>query len=248
MWARHPSVVIFDADANVANFCQFSANFLCLDSRFPLFCTVASCSHKSQGICVSSSNKDHVTPQSPSSSTIHGILDSYLHQLVAVWSQLLVSLQCLDLYLMYRLVYLQDKYLFIFQLNLSGCYWLTQLYRVQVYNSMIHHLSIALCAYHPKSSHFLSPYIWPLHLLHPPSTPLPSGNHRTVVRVCEFLFLFEQLLYLLWYSTNEFLKLSCLWDTENLPWKYLVRCVSTAFLLDPTPVPTGNLYQSAFFQ
>ena len=42
---------------------------------------------------------------------------------------------------------------------------LTKLYRFQVYNYMIHHVNIALCAHHPKSD-LLSPYMWPpFHLL-----------------------------------------------------------------------------------
>ena len=37
-------------------------------------------------------------------------------------------------------------------LNILGWYWLTKLYRFQLYSSVIHHLYIVLCVHHPKSS------------------------------------------------------------------------------------------------
>ena len=75
----------------------------------------------------------------------------------------------------------------IFLLRLEEQHWLIRLYRFQVYITMIHDLYIALCAYHPKSNHLLSPYIWPPL---PCTTPyhLPSGSHHTVVCVSEFQF------------------------------------------------------------
>ena len=44
-----------------------------------------------------------------------------------------------------------------FILNLSGWHWLVKLYRLQVYNSVVHHLYIVWCAHHPKSSLLPSP-------------------------------------------------------------------------------------------
>ena len=41
---------------------------------------------------------------------------------------------------------------FFFLLNLLGWHWLIKLHRFQVYNSIIHHLYVALCVYHPKSN------------------------------------------------------------------------------------------------
>ena len=53
-------------------------------------------------------------------------------------------------------------------LNSLVRYWLIRLCKFQVYISLIHDLYIALCAHHPKSSHLLSPDIWP---------PLPLTTH-----------------------------------------------------------------------
>ena len=39
-----------------------------------------------------------------------------------------------------------------FVIEFIGWHWLIRSYRFQVYNSTIHHLSIALCVHHPKSS------------------------------------------------------------------------------------------------
>ena len=50
-------------------------------------------------------------------------------------------------------------------------HWLIKLTKFQVYDSMIHHMYIVLCAYHPKSS------LLPHHL--------PHYAHHAVVRVCE---------------------------------------------------------------
>ena len=57
------------------------------------------------------------------------------------------------------------------------------MYRFQVYNSIIHHLSIVLCGYHPKSSLLPSIAInFPFTTYLP---PLPSGSHHTTVCVRE---------------------------------------------------------------
>ena len=69
-----------------------------------------------------------------------------------------------------------------------GWHWLIRLYRFQVYSSMIHHLYIVLCVYHPKLNllyHHIF-YLTPFTLYDPP-TPIPSGKDHTVVCVYEFL-------------------------------------------------------------
>ena len=71
---------------------------------------------------------------------------------------------------------------------LLGWHWLIILYRFQTYNSIIHHLYIVLYVHHPKSSLLPSPFI-PLYPLLFLPTPLPSGNHRTVVWVYKGFFL-----------------------------------------------------------
>lgn len=77
--------------------------------------------------------------------------------------------------------------------------------------SMIHHLYTALYIHHPKSSLFLSPYIWlPLpssFSLHHPD-PFLSGNHYNVVClwvylfwlfVCCFLFYVPHMREIIWF-------------------------------------------------
>lgn len=54
---------------------------------------------------------------------------------------------------------LEKRDYFFFKLNLWGYHWLITLYKLKGYNSIIHHLYIALRAPHPKSSLLLSPYI-----------------------------------------------------------------------------------------
>ena len=69
--------------------------------------------------------------------------------------------------------------------------------RLQVHISVIHDLYIALWAQLPKSNQLLSPYIWS-HF--PLPTPLPSGNHHTVVCVYDFQFFLFLFLFFLWLS------------------------------------------------
>ena len=52
-----------------------------------------------------------------------------------------------------------------FKLTLLGWHWVTKLYRFSVYSSVVHHLYIALCVYHPKSNLLPSPCVWILPLL-----------------------------------------------------------------------------------
>ena len=80
---------------------------------------------------------------------------------------------------MYISFFLQFSYVLCLLKNLLGWLWLIRSYRFQVYFSMVPDLYIALCAHHPKFD--------PLYLLQHP-IPLPSGNHHTVVCVCEFFF------------------------------------------------------------
>ena len=47
------------------------------------------------------------------------------------------------------------------EMNLLGWHWIIKLYKFQVYNSIIHHLYVALCVYHPKSSLLSLPFILP---------------------------------------------------------------------------------------
>ena len=61
-----------------------------------------------------------------------------------------------------------EKIFFIFRLNLLGWQWLIKLHRSQVYNSIVHHLYIVLCAHHPKSGVLPSPLIPTIPLLPPP--------------------------------------------------------------------------------
>ena len=49
----------------------------------------------------------------------------------------------------------------MFKLNWLGWHWLIGLYRLQVYNTMMHDLYIILCAYHPRPNYLASPYTWP---------------------------------------------------------------------------------------
>ena len=59
-----------------------------------------------------------------------------------------------------------------------GWHWLIKLYRFQAYDSMTHHLYIALCAHYPKSNH-LSLYTWEADQAFPGKSrsPLyPSGS------------------------------------------------------------------------
>ena len=58
---------------------------------------------------------------------------------------------------------------FNFLLNFLRLHWLIKLYRLQVYNSIIHHPYIILHAHHPKSSLLPSPFIRPFifYLPHP---------------------------------------------------------------------------------
>ena len=75
-----------------------------------------------------------------------------------------------------------------FLLNWLGWHWLIKLYRFQVYNSIIHYLYIVLCVHYQSQVFCYHLYLlYPLLL--PPTTPLPSGHHHTVVCVCEFFLL-----------------------------------------------------------
>ena len=86
-----------------------------------------------------------------------------------------------------RYLYKLQRHFRLFKWNLLGWHWLIKLCRLQVYGIMMHHLYLALCAHHPKSG-LLSPYIWtPVPFTAHPLN-FPSGNHRTVVCVYEFLF------------------------------------------------------------
>ena len=84
------------------------------------------------------------------------------------------------------------KLIFFLKFYLLGWQWLIKLHRFQVYNSVIHHLYIALCAHCPKS-----PYIWlPSPFTTP--TPLPSGNHHTIVHFWVFVFLLYSFIVFLY--------------------------------------------------
>ena len=74
-----------------------------------------------------------------------------------------------------------------FKLNLLGWNCLIRLYWFQ--SRFLWHMIcilITLCAHQPKSSPLPSLYIWPTFPF--TLTPLPSGNHHTVVCVYEFRF------------------------------------------------------------
>ena len=65
-----------------------------------------------------------------------------------------------------------------------------------MHNSIIHHLYILLCVYHPKSSLLPPPFIPPLHSSSS-THPLPSGHRHTIVCLpgsFSFLNLFTQSL------------------------------------------------------
>ena len=66
-----------------------------------------------------------------------------------------------------------------FLLSLLGWHWLTILYRLQGYSSIIQHLHIVLCVHHPKSSLPPSPFIRTLPSSTAP-TPFLSSNHHAV--------------------------------------------------------------------
>ena len=79
----------------------------------------------------------------------------------------------------------------LFLLNLLGLHWLIQLYRFQVYNSIIHHPYIALCV-HTESQvsfhhHLLPPYPVPLPL---PPFPLVIAIQLSVSEGYSFCFCF----------------------------------------------------------
>ena len=79
--------------------------------------------------------------------------------------------------------YFISKYIiFSFLLNVLGWHWLIRLCRFHGYISIIHHLYIALCAHHPKSSQLCTLCL----ALHPLLLPtcLSSGNNHTVVSLC----------------------------------------------------------------
>ena len=81
-------------------------------------------------------------------------------------------------------------YFYLIFIELMGWHWLIKLYRFQVYDSVTHHLYIVLCVHHPKPSLLPTPFILLYPLLHLP-TPLPSGNHHTVLLVyVSFFFSF----------------------------------------------------------
>ena len=76
-----------------------------------------------------------------------------------------------------------------------GRHWLIKLPRFQVYNSMIHHLYVALCVYQPRSNLLLPPCIWPFYSLLPLhpfpliTTILLSGFCLSCLFTCCFHFL-----------------------------------------------------------
>ena len=69
-------------------------------------------------------------------------------------------------------IFTLNDFIFLF-LNLLGLHWLIQLCRFQVYNSIIHHLYIILCVYHPKSQVSFHHHLSLLYRLLPPPTPFP---------------------------------------------------------------------------
>ena len=87
-----------------------------------------------------------------------------------------------------------------FLLNLLEWHWLIKLYKFQVYNSIVHHLYIALCVHHTKSSPLpsLSPRIrpWPSSVS---PTPFPSRNQSPLCALgmsfCSFFLLHPFALF-----------------------------------------------------
>ena len=71
----------------------------------------------------------------------------------------------------------RDEVFLFFKLNSLGWHLLINLDRFPVYNSVTHHLYVALCVYLPESDLLSSPYVWPLLTLFsltPPSFPSAS--------------------------------------------------------------------------
>ena len=62
-------------------------------------------------------------------------------------------------------------------MHFLGWHWLIKLYRLQVYNSITHHLYIVLCVYHPSQVSFHR-YLSPCPLVPP---PLPFSPVTTTV-------------------------------------------------------------------
>ena len=81
-------------------------------------------------------------------------------------------------------------------------HWLIKLYRFPAYNSVTHHLYMALCVYHWSPISFCHHIFGPAYPLLTPS-PL-SLWEPSYCCVCEFLFvLFVHLLLLVLYPTHE---------------------------------------------
>ena len=125
-----------------------------------------------------------------------------------------------------------------------GWYWLIRSYKFQVYNSIIHHLYIALCSPPKVKSPFITLYLIPFTLFYLPSPPSPLVTVilLSVFQFCLFVFLFLYLFiccFLLYIPDNWNHKvlgfflfdLFCLvWYSQDPPMLYKWQYFSFSYL------------------
>ena len=167
---------------------EYPSPYLCLQSHFPKSSTTTSLHHSISCLNVTCSEK-------PSSTSLYKIApvcpgtpyhpDLFPSSHKSLWDYIL------------------------FLIKFIGGQWLISSCRFQAYNSMMHHLYIALCAHPPKSDLLLSLYVWPLLPFTVPPMPF-SLTATTLLSVSEHFCLFICHAY----SCVAFSFISHLWVTS----------------------------------